>query len=90
MLTDRKIALEDDVRAQLREGRVAAPAPGRDDMERSDDNIRGDLDVALLQLKSESLSPRRAVTVERLVESGRIPRLSAALSRAARRSGASC
>lgn len=60
MLTDRKRALEDDVRAKLREGRIEAPVPGRDDMEQSDDNIRGDLAFALLQIKSESLAQLEA------------------------------
>lgn len=60
MLTERRSALEDDVHARLREGRAAAPVPGRDDMEQSDDNIRGDLAFALLQIKSESLAQLEA------------------------------
>ena len=56
MLLPHRLALETDVQGRLRAGRDDLGAEGRDDMERSDDNIRDDLSFALLQMKSESLA----------------------------------
>jgi DnaK suppressor protein len=56
LLLDHRHALETDVQGRLRAGRDDHGAEGRDDMERSDDNIRDDLSFALLQMKSESLA----------------------------------
>lgn len=60
MLTDRQCQLQDDLHAHLREGRADQAAEGRDDMELSDDNIRGDLAFALLQMKSETVAQLEA------------------------------
>lgn len=56
MLLDHRRQLEEDLHARLRAGRAERPVDGRDDMEQSDDGIRGELSFALLQLKSEALS----------------------------------
>lgn len=56
LLLDHRQRLETDVQGRLRAGRDEPGADGRDDMERSDDNIRDDLSFALLQMKSESLA----------------------------------
>lgn len=56
MLLTHRLALETDVQGRLRASRDDLGAEGRDDMERSDDNIRDDLSFALLQMKSESLA----------------------------------
>jgi DnaK suppressor protein len=56
MLLDHRQTLQTDVHDHLRAGRDDHAAEGRDDMERADDNIRGDLSFALLQMKSESLT----------------------------------
>jgi DnaK suppressor protein len=56
LLLDHRQTLETDVQGRLRAGRDDHASEGRDDMERSDDNIRDDLSFALLQLKSESLA----------------------------------
>lgn len=55
-LLDHRAALEADVQMRLRAGRNTHAPEGRDDMELSDDNIRGDLSFALLQMKSEALA----------------------------------
>lgn len=55
MLTTRRAELQDQVGAHLRQGRSDRPAEGRDDLELSDDHIRGDLSFALLQMKSETI-----------------------------------
>jgi DnaK suppressor protein len=65
MLVDRRAELQDDIRAHLRQGRSDRPAEGRDDLELSDDQIRGDLSFALLQLKSETIDQLDAA-LERL------------------------
>lgn len=56
LLLDHRDTLETDVQGRLRAGRDDHGAEGRDDMERSDDNIRDDLSFALLEMKSESLA----------------------------------
>ncbi|HUU34463.1 MAG TPA: TraR/DksA C4-type zinc finger protein [Vicinamibacterales bacterium] len=55
MLTARRAGLQDAVLSHLRQGRSNRPAEGRDDLERSDDHISGDLSFALLQMKSEAV-----------------------------------
>ena len=65
MLNDRLVALQAEIRTHLRQGRSDRPAEGRDDLELSDDNIRGDLSFALLQLKSETIEQLEAA-LERL------------------------
>lgn len=65
MLTVSQHQLQDAVRAQLREGRADPRAAGRDEMEQSDDNVRGDLRCSLLQMKSEALAQIRSA-LERL------------------------
>jgi len=56
LLLDHRQTLETDVQGRLRAGRDEHASEGRDDMERSDDNIRDDLSFALLQMKSEALA----------------------------------
>jgi DnaK suppressor protein len=65
MLTENQLQLEEALRAQLRDGRTDPRSAGRDEMEQSDDNVRGDLRFALLQMKSEALAHLRAA-LERL------------------------
>ena len=67
MLIERQHQLHDALRAPLREGRADPRAAGRDEMEQSDDNVRGDLRFALLQMKSEALAHLGAA-LERLDE----------------------
>ncbi len=56
LLLDHRAALEAEVQARVRAGRDAHQPEGRDDMEQADDDIRGDLSFALLQIKSEALA----------------------------------
>lgn len=56
LLLDHRQTLATAVHARLRAGRDDHASEGRDDMERSDDNIRDDLSFALLQMTSESLA----------------------------------
>ena len=65
MLNDRLVELQDEIRTHLRQGRSDRPAEGRDDLELSDDQIRGDLSFALLQMKSETIEQVEAA-LERL------------------------
>lgn len=56
LLLDHRATLELDVQSRVRASRDGHPPEGRDDMEQSDDNIRGDLTFALLQMKCEALA----------------------------------
>lgn len=65
MLTASQHQLQAALRLQLGEGRADSRPAGRDEMEQSDDNVRGDLGFALLQMKSEALAHLRTA-LERL------------------------
>jgi DnaK suppressor protein len=53
MLRDRRRELQDDVAGRIRQGRASRPHEGRDDVEASDDDNQGDLELALLQMRAE-------------------------------------
>ena len=65
MLTHRHDALQADLRMGLRDGRDSHPDAGRDSTDQADDDIRGDLRFALLQMKSETIAHLEAA-LERL------------------------
>lgn len=56
ILTRRRRELQSDVQGRIREGRVERAGAGGDDVEQSDADMQGDLELALLQLKAETLA----------------------------------
>lgn len=56
MLLERRRELQDEVRGRIREGRSDRPEEGRDDLEQSDADFRGHIELALLQMKAETLT----------------------------------
>jgi len=56
MLLGRRREIQDDVKSRIRDGRTDRPMEVREDLERSDADIQGDLDLALLQMKAETLT----------------------------------
>ena len=55
MLIDRRREMQDDVKGRIRDGRSDRPNEVRDDLEVSDADIQGDLDLALLQMNAETV-----------------------------------
>jgi len=56
MLNERQRQLQDDVQSRIRDGRSGRPKEVSDDLEHSDIAIQRDLELALLQMKSETLT----------------------------------
>jgi DnaK suppressor protein len=55
MLGERRQKIQADVQTRIRGGRTDRPKEVRDDLEASDADIQGDLDMALLQMSAETL-----------------------------------
>jgi DnaK suppressor protein len=55
MLSDRRRKIQTEVHTRIRGGRADRPNEVRDDLEVSDADIQGDLDMALLQMSAETL-----------------------------------
>ena len=56
MLRERRREMQGDVQTRLRGERVHRPIEVRDQLEHSDDNSRGEIDLALLQMRTETLA----------------------------------
>jgi RNA polymerase-binding transcription factor len=56
MLTARRRELRHEVRSRIRQGRAARPHDARDDVDLSDADVQGDIELALLQMRAETLS----------------------------------
>lgn len=56
MLTQRRREMQDDVSGRIRDGRTDRSQQVRDQLEHSDGDIQGDIEVALLQMRAETLS----------------------------------
>ena len=56
MLETRRRRMQDDVQRRIRDGLTARPAEVHDEIDRSDTSFQGDLDLALLQMRTEALS----------------------------------
>jgi len=56
ILTRRRRELQGDVQGRIREGRMERANVGGDDVEHSDADMQGDLELALLQMKAETLA----------------------------------
>jgi DnaK suppressor protein len=55
MLSERRRAIQNEVHGRIRDGRTDRPKEGRDDLELSDADIQSDVDLALLQMRAETL-----------------------------------
>ena len=56
MLETRRRQMQNDVHRRIRDGLLARPAEVHDDIDLSDAGFQGDLDLALLQMRTETLS----------------------------------
>ena len=56
MLSERRREMQDDVQSRIRDGRTDRPKEVRDDLEHSDADIQGDIELALLQMRAETLT----------------------------------
>lgn len=56
MLIDRRCEMLDGVRSRIRDGRTGRPVEVRDDLEHSDADIQEDIEVALLQMRADTLT----------------------------------
>jgi len=56
ILSDRRRELYNDVQNRIRDGRTDRLMDVRDDLEAADADIQGDIDVALLQMRAETLT----------------------------------
>jgi DnaK suppressor protein len=56
MLSECRRELQDEVQNRIRKARTDQPKEVRDDLEHSDADIQGNLEVALLQMRAETLS----------------------------------
>ena len=55
MLSERRRQAQDDVQSRIRHGRTDRPIDVRDDAELSDAELQGDIELALLQMRAETL-----------------------------------
>jgi RNA polymerase-binding transcription factor len=55
MLTERRRQLQDEVQSRIRDGRTDRPNDVRDDVEVSDADAQGDIELALLHMRAETL-----------------------------------
>lgn len=55
ILMTRRLELRQDVQGRLRQGRADRPTEVRDDLEQSDTHIQRDIELSLLQMRSETL-----------------------------------
>lgn len=56
MLTTRRRELRREVQNRIREGRADRPHDARDDVDLSDADVQGDIELALIQMRAETLS----------------------------------
>jgi len=55
MLLNRRREMQDEVHGRMRDSRSDRPNEVRDDLEASDANIQNDIEIALLQMRAETL-----------------------------------
>ena len=56
ILIERRRALQDEVRHRIRDGRAGRLVVAGDDLEQSDADVQGDIELALLQMRAETLT----------------------------------
>jgi hypothetical protein len=69
ILSDRRRELHNEVQSRIRDGRTDRPMDVRHDLEAPDADIHGEIDVALLQMRAETLT-RGAVPARRRPNTG--------------------
>ena len=65
MLTVRRSEMRDEVQSRIRQGRTGPRTDARDDIDLSDADIQGDIEFALIQMRTDTLS-RIDVALSRL------------------------
>jgi DnaK suppressor protein len=56
ILTERRRALQDEVQTRIRDGRSGRHKEVSDDLEYTDTDVQGDIELALLQMRAETLA----------------------------------
>jgi DnaK suppressor protein len=56
MLTVRRREIRHEVQSRIRQGRADRPQDARDDVDLSDADVQGDIELALIQMRAEMLS----------------------------------
>ena len=56
ILTERRRQMQDEIQRRIRDGRTDRPKEVRDDLEHSDADIQGDIELSLLQMRAEMLT----------------------------------
>ena len=56
MLSERRRAIQDEVQSRIRDGRTDRSNEVRDDLEVSDADIQGDIEFAVLQMRTETVA----------------------------------
>jgi DnaK suppressor protein len=56
MLTERRRAMQDEVQSRIRDGRIDRHHEVSDDLEHSDADSQGDIELALLQMRADTLA----------------------------------
>ena len=56
MLSERRRQIQDDVQSRIRKGRTDRPTEVSDDLEHSDADTQGDIELALLQMRADTLT----------------------------------
>jgi DnaK suppressor protein len=56
ILSERRRDLQNDVQRRIRVGRADGGGDGRDDLERTDADTQGDIELALIQMRAETLT----------------------------------
>jgi DnaK suppressor protein len=56
MLSERRRAMQDQVQSRIRDGRTDRPKEVSDDLEHSDADSQGDIELSLLQMRADTLA----------------------------------
>jgi DnaK suppressor protein len=56
MLSNRRLALQNEVQSRIRDNRTDRPKEVRDELEHSDAGMQGDIELSLLQMRADMLS----------------------------------
>jgi len=56
MLRERRRAIQEEVQSRIRDGRADRAIGVRDDLEHSDEDSQGDIELALLQMRADTLT----------------------------------
>jgi DnaK suppressor protein len=56
MLSERRRQVQDEVKSRIRDGLADRANEGRDDIEVSDADVQGDIEIALLQMRADAVA----------------------------------